>query len=142
MHDAYLIFPLNNFASSFTEREVKKKYYFIDPGILNLFITDQDSKLLENIVFLHLFQRYKDKIYYFKRKTEVDFFIPNEQMLVQVSYSLSDIEIKQRELSALSAAMKELNIKQAAIITYDEESRIETENRTIRVIPIWKWLLQ
>jgi predicted AAA+ superfamily ATPase len=142
LHDAYLIFPLNNFASSFTEREVKKKYYFIDPGILNLFITDQDSKLLENIVFLHLFKKYKDQVYYFKRKTEVDFYIPNEQMLVQVSYSLSDIETKQRELSALSAAMKELNIKQAAIITYDEESRIDTENRTIRVIPIWKWLLR
>ena len=142
LQDAYLILPLNNFASSFTEREVKKKYYFIDPGILSLFITDQDSKLLENIVFLHLYKQYKDQLCYFKRKREVDFFIPDEQLIVQVSYSISGVETKQRELSALSEAMKELRIHNAVIITYDEEEIIELGNHLIQVIPVWKWLLK
>ena len=142
LQDAYLILPLQNFTSSFTEREVKKKYYFIDQGILSLFITDQDSKLLENIVFLQLYRRYKDQIHYYKRKQEVDFYIPEEQMLIQVCFSLSDIETKQRELTALSAAMKELKIQQALIITYDEEEGIELKNSQISVIPAWKWLLQ
>ena len=142
LQDAYLIFPLNNYTSSFTERETKKKYYFIDQGILNLFITDQDSKLLENITFLHLFKMYPNNIFYFKRNQEVDFYIPGEKILIQVSYSVSNIEAKQREVAALLTAMKELNIQTAAIITYDEEEIIETDNYRINVIPIWKWLLR
>lgn len=142
LHDAYLIFPLYNYASSFTERETKKKYYFIDQGILNLFITDQDSKLLENIVFLHLYKRYKDQLCYFKRKLEVDFYIPEKQILIQVSYSVSNIETKQREIAALLAAMKELNIKKATIISYDEEETIKIAKNQIQVIPAWKWLLK
>ncbi|MCD4769922.1 MAG: ATP-binding protein [Bacteroidales bacterium] len=141
LNDAYLIFPLKNYVSSFAERETKKKYYFIDQGILNLFITNQDSKLLENIVFLHLFKKYKDQLYYFKRKLEVDFYIPEKQILIQVSYSVSDIETKQREIAALLAAMKELNIQNATIITYDEEETVEVEKNLIQFIPVWKWLL-
>ncbi len=140
--DSYLIFPLNNFASNFTERETKKKYYFIDQGILNLFIIDQYTKLLENIVFLHLYKKYKEKLFYFKRKHEVDFYIPEEKLLIQVSFSISDIETKNREIIALEAAMGELQIEQATIITYDEEEIIEKDNYSIQVIPVWKWLLR
>lgn len=141
LSDGYLIFPLNNYASGFTERESKKKYYFIDQGILNLFLTAQDSKLLENIVFLHLYKKYKDKLYYFKRKLEVDFYVAEEQLLFQVSYSLADIETKQREIAALLAAMNELNIEKAAIITYDEEEAIIKDHKQIDLIPVWKFLL-
>lgn len=141
LHDAYLIFPLNNFVSNFTERETKKKYYFIDQGILKLFITNQDSKLLENIVFIHLYKKYKDKLFYFKRKQEVDFYVNEEEMLIQVSYSLSDIETKEREVSSLLYAMKELKIDTATIITYDEEELIQNGKHTIVVKPIWKFLL-
>lgn len=141
LFDSYLVFPLHNFASNFTERETKKKYYFIDPGILNLFIIDQPAKLLENIVFLHLYKQYNEKLFYFKRKLEVDFYIPDEKLLIQVSYSLSDPETKKREIDALESAMRELKIKQATIISYDEEATIETDNCSIQVIPVWQWIL-
>lgn len=139
--EAYLIYPLQNFASNFTERETKKKYYFIDQGILNLFIIDQDSKLLENIVFLHLYKKHKDKMFYFKRKLEVDFYIPEQKLLIQVSYSLSNPETKKREINALIFAMKELNIQHSIIITYDENEEINIEEGQIKFIPVWKWLI-
>lgn len=141
LFDAYLIFPLNNFASNFSERETKKKYYFIDPGILNLFIIDQPTKLLENIVFLHLNRHYKERLFYFKRKLEVDFYVPDEKLLIQVSFSVADIETKKRETNALEIAMRELKIKQATLITYDEEETIDTDDYSIQIIPIWQWLL-
>ena len=142
LFDAYLIFPLLNYTSGFTERETKKKYYFIDQGILNLFLTDQDTKLLENIVFIELLRRYGQDIFYYKRKYEVDFYLPEEQMLIQVSYSIDNIETKEREIKALNAAMKELNISHALILTHDEEEIIENEGKKIKVIPVWKWLLK
>jgi uncharacterized protein len=142
LQDAYLISPVNNYTSAFTVRESKKKYYFIDQGILNLFIEDQNSKLLENIAFLHLHRNYQNDICYFKRSQEVDFYIPKEKKLIQVCYSLSNVETKKREIAALLSAMKELNIQKSLIITYDDEEIIKKENYTISVLPIWKWLLQ
>jgi uncharacterized protein len=141
LFDAYLIFPLLNHTSGFRERESKKKYYFIDQGILNLFITDQNTKLFENIIFLHLYKKYKDKLFYFKRKYEVDFYIPDEKLLIQASYSISDIETKKRELNSLKAAMKELNINNATILTYDETDQLTDGNYNFEVIPLWFWLL-
>jgi predicted AAA+ superfamily ATPase len=37
--------------------------------------------------------------------------------------------------------MKELEIKNALIITYDEEQEIEVQEGIIKVIPAWQWLL-
>jgi len=142
LNDAYMIFPLYNYTSIFTERETRKKYYFVDQGILNLFITGQDSKLLENIVFLHLYKKYKEKLFYFKRKFEVDFFVTEENLLFQVSYSLSDIETKQREILAIKTAMDELKVETAIIITYEEEETIPVDKKKISVIPVWKFLLK
>lgn len=138
LNDAYLIYPLQNYVSQFTERESKKKYYFVDQGILNLFITDQDSKLLENIVFLHLYKKYGDRLFYYKRKYEVDFYIPDESLLIQASYSIADIETEKREIKALEYASKELNAQNTKIITYDEEKKIGN----CEVVSVWKWLLE
>jgi len=142
LQDSYLIFPVNNYVSTFSERENKKKYYFIDHGILNLFIEDQSSKLFENITFLHLRRFYTTEIFYYKRKIEVDFYIPKEKKLIQASYSLSNPETKKREINALISAMKDLNIKESSIITYDEEEIIRKEDYVISFIPMWKFLLQ
>ena len=142
LNEAYLIFPVNNYLSGISEKETKKKYYFIDQGILNLFLTDQDSKLLENIVFLHLYKRYRDRLFYLKRKHEVDFYVPGEELLFQVSYSLSDLETRQREVSVLLNAMKEMKKSKAYIITYDEEDTIIKDNSIINIVPVWKFLLE
>lgn len=141
LSESYLILSLNNYTAKFAERETKKKYYFIDQGILNLFLFEQETKLLENIVFLHLYKQHKEELYYFKRKAEVDFYVPTTKSLVQVCYSLSDIETKNREVKALLLAMNELKINSSLIITYDEEEILELDNQQIKVIPIWKWLL-
>ena len=66
----------------------------------------------------------RPKPYFPKRKTEVDFYIPKEELLIQVSYSINDKETAKREIKALSSAIKELNITESYIITYDEESEI------------------
>ena len=92
--------------------------------------------------FVELLRRYRQDIYYYKRKYEVDFYLPEDQLLIQVSYSIDSIETKEREINALSAAMKELHISQALILTYDEEDSIENEGTKIEVMPVWKWLLK
>lgn len=38
-------------------------------------------------------------------------------------------------------AARHLNLKDATIITYDQEGIINEEGITIQIIPAWKWLV-
>lgn len=141
LNNSYLIVDISNFASKFVERETKKKYYFLDTGILNLFLVDQDTKLLENLVFIELRRRYEKGVYFYKRKNEVDFYVPEAKLLLQVSYNLNSPETRKRELNGLVEAMKEMGINDGVIVTYDSQETIKIDNFVITVIPAWKWLL-
>lgn len=140
LESSYLIAAISNYHSKFTEKETHKKYYFLDTGILGLFITDQPTKLLENQIYIEL-RRRGETPYFLKRKTEVDFYIPEKQQLIQVSYSISDPETAKREIKGLHDAMKELKITKSWIITHDESKEIEIDEGIIQVIPAWQWLL-
>lgn len=137
---SFLIASITNFHSKFTEKETNKKYYFLDNGILGLFLTDQPTKLLENQIYIEL-RRRGDIPFFLKRKTEVDFYIAEKGMLIQVSYSINNPETAEREVKGLRAAMKEFGISNSWIITYDETKEIEVQEGIINVIPAWQWLL-
>ncbi len=99
---------------------------------------------LENIVFLHL-RRKTDKVYYYKTKSgyEVDFAVGNDSEieLVQVSVNMKDESTRAREVRSLIEAMEEMNLTSSTIITSDEDGEIIKDNRTIRIIPAWRYLL-
>lgn len=140
LESSFLIASITNFHSKFTEKETNKKYYFLDNGILGLFLTDQPTKLLENQIYIEL-RRRGDIPFFLKRKTEVDFYIAEKGMLIQVSYSINNPETAEREVKGLRAAMKEFGITNSWIITYDETKEIEVQEGIINVIPAWQWLL-
>ncbi len=140
LNDSYLLFPVLNYVNKFVDRETIKKYYFIDNGLLSLFIHKQDTKLLENLVFLHL-KRSFNEIYFYKRAKEVDFYIPEKDILIQVCYDITDIETQNRELLSFKKAQSELKAENLLLITYENEKEILFNDLTIKVIPVWKWLL-
>lgn len=145
MKEACLLFTLDNYASKFAEKETTKKHYFTDNGLLSIFLSDSKSPLLENICAIALNKRYNQDVelshlYYYNRNVEVDFFVPEENLAIQVSYSIEDADTRKREISALVALNKIYPLKEAFIITYDEEETIETNNLRIEVKPVWKWL--
>jgi predicted AAA+ superfamily ATPase len=107
---------------------------------LGLFLTDQPTKLLENQIYIEL-RRRGETPYFLKRKTEVDFYIPEKQELIQVSYNISDPETAKREIKGLRDAMKELKITNSWIITHDESNEIIVDEGIIQVIPAWQWHL-
>ena len=53
--DAWLLLRIRNYASALADKESNCKYYFIDNGILGLFLIDKDAMLLENLVALQYF---------------------------------------------------------------------------------------
>ena len=144
--EAWLLLRLRNYATSLADKESNCKYYFIDTGILGLFLIDKDTMLLENLVALNLFRIYghdpdNERVFFYKTAYEVDFYIPEDELAIQVSYSLLDEETQKRESEALSKLPGHLSCSKRLILTYDEEDRITDKYGTIEVIPTWKWLL-
>ena len=145
--DAWLLMKLKNYTACLADKESNCKYYFIDNGILNLFLIDKDSMLLENLVAMQLFRKYghdmsNERVFFYNDNFEVDFYIPEDALAIQVCYSLSDEETLQREVNALKKLPMRLDFNRRLIITFDEETSFSDEYGTIEVVPAWKWLLE
>lgn len=145
--EAWLLLRLRNYASALADKESNCKYYFIDTGILGLFLIDKDAMLLENLVAIQLFRIYghdidNGRIFFYNDGYEVDFYIPDDELAIQVCYSLHDEETSKRETEALQKLPNRLSCKRRLILTYDEEEIINDKHGTIEVVPVWKWLLE
>ncbi len=141
MCESWLLLPLENIIGKLTERNTQRKYYFIDNGILNLFLPDPEASLLENMVAINLIRKYKNEVYFYHNGVEVDFYLPEQKKLIQASYSLQDESTFQRETEALIKVSKRLEVNDLMIITKDEETVLVKDGKTIQVVPLWKWLL-
>lgn len=138
----WLIFSIENYSSKLAEKVSNRKYYFIDNGLLNLFLIDPATSLLENLVAITLKKKYEEELYFYHQNIEVDFYIPMRKLAVQVSYSLKEEGTRKREVTALLKIASVMEADKLLIITYDEEEVITEDGREIMVIPIWKWLLE
>lgn len=141
LQESWLILSYENIAAKLIDKESNRKYYFIDNGILNLFLLDPATSLLENQVAIRLRQKYGSQVYFYNKNVEVDFVVYDEGIAIQVSYSLSDPETEKREVDALLKLNKVLPMRKLMIICKDEERDITVNDVTIQVIPVWKWLL-
>lgn len=144
-NDACLLFELENYASKFAERNRIKKHYFVDNGLLNIFLQDSDTSLLENLCAITLYHKSflndGEIPYYYNKEVEIDFYLPEQSRAIQAAYSLSSTDTKEREVRALLKFNKLYGLKEAEIVTYSEEDAIESEGLTIKVVPLAKWLL-
>jgi predicted AAA+ superfamily ATPase len=142
--DAWLVTPVQNIASKLVDKETNPKYYFTDNGILNLFLLDGNTALLENLVATALLRKFgrENAVYFYNRNFEVDFYVPETQTAIQVCYNLDNLDgTFDREVSALLKIGKVLDCNELLIITRESENVLEIENKKIAVVPIWKWLL-
>jgi len=154
LEEAYLFFFLNRFSFKMSlQLKAPKKIYLCDNGFIlaKAFRFSQNiGKLMENLVFLQLLRKgYRPNIDFFYYKTrnnrEVDFIMRKDteiKELIQVCYNLQEINVKEREIKSLIEAGRELNCFNFLIITWDEEREETYKNKTIKYIPLWKWLLE
>ncbi len=142
--EAYLLFSVKNAVAKFVEREGSPKYYLSDNGLLNLFLVDKQSALLENEVAVALMDAFPNSVYYCKSNKyniDIDFYIPEKHLAIQVAYSLSQ-SARMREVSSLlKLAQVDSAIKKFVIVTKEDECVLHEEDATIEVVPAWKFLL-
>lgn len=141
LQESCLLISLDNYASKFVDKETVKKHYFIDNGLLHLFINNPDTALLENLCAINLYKRYGKGVYYFNRNIEVDFYVPDEKLAIQASFRMSEEATLEREIKALVALHGLYETERNLIITYEDEGIMERDGIKIEIIPVWKWLL-
>lgn len=146
MEDAYLIIAIPNLVSPITEQQTIMKRYFADNGILSLFFVGGETRLLENIVAVHLNRQYpstldEPRLFYYNKGVEVDFCVPEENLAIQVSYSIDNSTTYEREVGGLAKFMKAYKQYRGMIVTWDTERQITEDGVIINVVPVWKWLL-
>lgn len=147
LEQCYLCFFVSRYSHSLQKQmQYNKKCYMIDPAVIRTIgfrVSEDRGRLLENIVFLHL-KRQKREIYFHKDKKECDFIIREGNRIIQaiqVTTTLSDEEVKDRELNGLIEAMNLYNLQEGLILTENEQDIIEVNGLLITIMPIWKWLL-
>jgi uncharacterized protein len=145
--NAYLIFTLPRFSYSYKQQQVNpKKAYSIDNGFSknnSASFSKDVGKMLENLIFLALRRKYKN-IFYFQEKKECDFVIKEKEKItqaIQVCYHLTE-ENKDREINGMAEALEEFKLKEGLILTYNQDDHFEIKDKIIKVIPVWKWLLE
>lgn len=143
LHESYLTFGISSFTDSVLQRESIKKRYFYDNGILNLFLFLPETKLLENLVAIKLYNKYGDDLYYYNKNVEVDFCVPNDGLLIQASYRMIDEATRNREIGALQKLSKFIKPQRCIIVTYDQEEIIQSNDLDVQieVIPAYKFML-
>ena len=147
LEDAYALFTVPIFRNSIREEQRNpKKIYAVDNGFKKMYdyaISEDKSKLYENIAFLHLRRQTKD-VYYYKGTQEVDFYakLPEKEILVNVSYEIKDDKTKRREINGLLEAMDYFSLKEGYLITQDEKEEITIEGKKIIILSMIEWLLR
>lgn len=147
LEQCYLCFFVSRYSHSLKKQiQYNKKCYMIDPAIIRLTgfrISEDTGRLLENVVFLHL-RMQKKEIFFHMDKKECDFILREGNQItqaIQVTTTLSNVDVWNREINGLIEAMSLYNLKEGLILTENEQDTMEVNGFLITILPIWKWLL-
>jgi len=102
------------------------------------------AEWLENVVAVELLRR-QEQVFYHKDRGEYDFVVIPQTgkggTAIQVCWQLIE-RTRARELNGLLEAAGAWNLDALLVLTYDEERQLSHQDRTVSVLPVWKWLLQ
>lgn len=145
LQDAYLLDFVPMFDYS-VKKQIRnpKKVYAMDLGIYHqnkLVFSPNEGHVLENAVYLHL-RRQSNEIFYFQNQGECDFVTTRNGMpenLYQVCVNVNSMNIE-REINGLFSAMDYFKKDKALIITLTQTDIFREGNKTIELVPAWKWM--
>ncbi len=145
LENSWLFFTVNVYAYSVKRQQIApKKVYCIDTGLANSIgftFSPNTGKFLENLVFLAL-RRNTKEIYYYVTPSgyEVDFYLPETRQIFQVTQNIEHPATREREIRALSEAMRTLGLAHGTILTDANLDPIAGDDLTIEIRSLAEWL--
>lgn len=148
IQDTYMLFAVNKFDYSARKQlHNARKIYFIDNALiykLGFMFSEDKGRMLENLVYIELQRRGKE-VFYHKGKRECDFILRDGNSVtgaVQVTYSMTGNDTRDREINGLLEAMDSYNLSEGYILTDDTEENLTVGGNRIMIMPVYKWLLR
>ena len=145
LEDSWLIFTTYLYDASVKRQQIApKKAYGIDTGLVNTvgFHTSPNSgHLLENVVFLAL-RRKTTNIHYALTPSgyEIDFYLPDQRLLVQVAQQLTNPQTYAREIRALQDGLAMFKGAKGLLLSTDAE-HFDAPQDDIQICSVSEWLL-
>ncbi|HRW35995.1 MAG TPA: ATP-binding protein [Thermotogota bacterium] len=146
LREAFLIFECLYYSNSEKQKSIRpKKMYAMDPVLkrtVTQSLTKDYGREIENYWYLELLRLGFRVFYWMDEKTEVDFICQKgaDNYAINCAYSnLEDPDLKERELKGLAAFPED--VKKRILITEDIEDVVIFQNKTITLIPFWKFLI-
>jgi hypothetical protein len=146
LQDAYALFRVPVASDSAREQmRNPQKVYAIDVGLHRLFEpapARNIGHILENIVFLEC-RRRGYAVSYVKTFQEVDFLVRSSDgmQLINVCATLDTTQTRKREVQGILQAMERFKLTRGLILTLDHEETVAEQQRSIEILPVWKWAL-
>ncbi|MCH5301192.1 MAG: ATP-binding protein [Prevotella sp.] len=151
LEQTYLFFYLPRYNNKLKlMQKAPQKAYIVDNGFLvsSAFQTSENrGRLLENLVFLELLRR-KNKVsenifYYHSRNNRETDFVLREKFqivqLIQVCYDMTAPKTAKREVDSIMECAAELKCDNMLIITWEQDTVIEKDDKRITVLPFHRW---
>lgn len=151
--NAYLVCGLHKYSPKSKIRIRDEKAYAVDVALMN----NRENALsgenlgwrLETIVYIELLRRYKplecDVYYYDETSGEADFVVckgNSVQLIIQVSYDISNPKTYKREMNGLLLASSKTGCNNLILITDHEDQNITVDGKNIFVTPAYSWLVE
>ncbi len=147
LEESFLIFELFKYDFSVKKQiRANKKIYVIDNGMRNnvaFSFSEDRGCLLENAVFIELKRRSYEG-FYFQGKKECDFLVKEKSVITQAIQvtKMLDFNNEKREIGGLLEAMETFKLKEGLILTDNQEEERKIGKKSIKILPVWKWLLE
>lgn len=142
---AFLVKSIEKWSTSYTDRVYStKKIYLLDTGIKTLLTGKGDLGMkAENAVLIQLLRENEKPAYWAESEREVDFIIGSftDPLPIEVKYLKEKFDWQDKKFAGLKLFFHRFpQTKKALIITKNIAKEFKENNKTITVIPLWKFL--
>lgn len=154
LKEAYLLLGVKRFSTKSRQRIRAEKVYPVDVALMDsrpdAFAGENVGWRLETIVYIELLRRNRPinrDVYYYKSSNgyEADFVVCKNNVveeIYQVSYDISKEKTRKRELRGLLMASKETRCNNLFLITDFHWEEVIVEDKRIRILPAYDWLIE
>lgn len=150
LKDAYLLIGVKKYSQKSRLRAVGEKIYPVDVALMNqrdnAFVGENLGWRLETVVLNHLIRKCKSvgwDIYYLcDRSGECDFVVCDGNKVlqcIQVSYDISSIKTRKREINGLLLGYKKTKCENLLLLTDHEYEELEEDGHRILIKPVYEW---
>lgn len=144
LEDAGFLHVLPKFSYRLSRNAVSK-YYVADPvfkTVAGHSFSPDTGALYEQAVLLELVHRGGDR-FFFDEQAECDFIVKRGTKIVDaIQVCIEPEAARERELKGLLAAMNALHLARGTVVTASHEAEETIEGKTVRYVPLWRWLLE